>query len=78
MELERAAVDRWNLNARCRAVFRVVLHKHIEYQPSKYVLLGMFIMICYLEASKEMKGMYPILLNQLNVLSSIHLGRGVS
>ena len=35
--INRAAVDRWNLNARCRAVFRAVLHKHLEYKPSRYV-----------------------------------------
>ena len=35
--INRAAVDRWNLNARRRAVFRAVLHKHIEYKPSRYV-----------------------------------------
>ena len=36
--INRAAVDKWNLNARHRAVFRAVLHKHIEYKPSRYVV----------------------------------------
>ena len=35
--INQAAVDRWNLNARHRAVFRAVLHKHVEYKPSRYV-----------------------------------------
>ena len=30
-------MDRWNLNARRRTVFRAVLHKHLEYKPSRYV-----------------------------------------
>ena len=33
----RAAVDRWNLNARRKAVFRAVLNKHVEYKSSRYV-----------------------------------------
>ena len=39
--INRAAVDRWTLNARCRAVFRAVLHKHLEYKPSRYVHHGL-------------------------------------
>ena len=35
--INRAAVDSWNFNAKRRAVFRTVMHKHMEYKPSRYV-----------------------------------------
>ena len=35
--INRASVDRWTLNARRRAIFRAVLHKHLEYKLSRYV-----------------------------------------
>ena len=35
--INKVAVDRWNLNARRRAVFRAVLHKHMEHKSSRYV-----------------------------------------
>ena len=69
--INRAAVDRWNLNVRRRAVFRAVLHKHSEYKPSRYVHHDLL-------PGPIKRDERDVSFNKLNVLSSIHLGRSVS